>query len=59
MATENYPIYMVGGSKGGAGKSLVTLTLVDYLRRSDVHVVLVKTDTSNPRCDGHHQHGGS
>ncbi|MFM0134325.1 nucleotide-binding protein [Paraburkholderia sediminicola] len=48
MATENHPIYMVGGSKGGVGKSFVTLALVDYLRRSDVHVVLVETDTSNP-----------
>ncbi|MGF6260978.1 nucleotide-binding protein [Paraburkholderia youngii] len=48
MATENHPIYMVGGSKGGVGKSFVTLALVDYLRRSEVHVVLVETDTSNP-----------
>lgn len=48
MATENPPIYMVGGSKGGVGKSVVTLALVDYLRRTDVNVVLVETDTSNP-----------
>lgn len=48
MAMENHPIYMVGGSKGGVGKSFVTLALVDYLRRSDAHVVLVETDTSNP-----------
>ena len=48
MATENHPIYMIGGSKGGVGKSFVTLALVDYLRRSDLHVVLVETDTSNP-----------
>lgn len=48
MAAENHPIYMVGGSKGGVGKSFVTLALVDYLRRSDIHVVLVETDTSNP-----------
>jgi hypothetical protein len=48
MATENPPIYMVGGSKGGVGKSFVTLALVDYLRRMDVNVVLVETDTSNP-----------
>jgi CobQ/CobB/MinD/ParA nucleotide binding domain len=48
MASENHPIYMVGGSKGGVGKSFVTLALVDYLRRADVHVVLVETDTSNP-----------
>ncbi|KWF91490.1 protein mobD [Burkholderia cepacia] len=48
MATENPPIYMVGGSKGGVGKSFVTLALVDYLRRTDVNVVVVETDTSNP-----------
>ncbi|PAK12579.1 protein mobD [Burkholderia ubonensis] len=48
MATENSPIYMIGGSKGGVGKSFVTLALVDYLRRTDVNVVLVETDTSNP-----------
>ena len=46
MATKNPPIYMVGGSKGGVGKSFVTLALVDYLRRMDVDVVLVETDTS-------------
>jgi hypothetical protein len=48
MATKDHPIYMVGGSKGGVGKSFVTLALIDYLRRADVHVVLVETDTSNP-----------
>jgi hypothetical protein len=48
MAKENPPIYMVGGSKGGVGKSFVTLALVDHLRRTDVNVVLVETDTSNP-----------
>ncbi|MEX3899899.1 protein mobD [Paraburkholderia sp. BR10954] len=48
MAMENPPIYMIGGSKGGVGKSFVTLALVEYLRRTDVHTVLVETDTSNP-----------
>ncbi|MGF6985559.1 hypothetical protein QFZ99_005100 [Paraburkholderia atlantica] len=48
MATQNPPIYMVGGSKGGVGKSFVTLVLVDHLRWTDVNVVLVETDTSNP-----------
>ncbi|APA86025.1 protein mobD [Paraburkholderia sprentiae WSM5005] len=48
MATQNPPIYMVGGSKGGVGKSFVTLALVDHLRRTDINVVLVETDTSNP-----------
>ena len=29
MATKDHPIYMVGGSKGGVGKSFVTLALID------------------------------
>ncbi len=48
MARQNPPIYLVGGSKGGVGKSFVTLALVDYLQRTDINVVLVETDTSNP-----------
>ncbi|WP_322041537.1 protein mobD [Burkholderia diffusa] len=47
MARQNPPIYLVGGSKGGVGKSFVTLALVDYLQRTDINVVLVETDTSN------------
>jgi nucleoside-diphosphate-sugar epimerase len=39
---------MVGGSKGGVGKSFVTLALVDHLRRTEVNVVLIERDTSNP-----------
>ncbi len=42
------PIYLVGGSKGGVGKSMVTLALADHLQRLDTHAVLVETDTSNP-----------
>lgn len=42
------PIYLVGGSKGGVGKSMVTLALADHLQRRDTHAVLVETDTSNP-----------
>ncbi|KVE85460.1 protein mobD [Burkholderia cepacia] len=47
MATT-YPIYLVGGSKGGVGKSFVSLALADYLQRRDFPVALVETDTSNP-----------
>ncbi|WP_321800142.1 P-loop NTPase [Burkholderia sp. BCC1988] len=47
MATT-YPIYLVGGSKGGVGKSFVSLALADHLQRHDLPVVLVETDTSNP-----------
>ncbi|WP_199545235.1 nucleotide-binding protein [Paraburkholderia kururiensis] len=46
--TTTYPIYLVGGSKGGVGKSLVALALADHLQRSDIPVTLVETDTSNP-----------
>jgi predicted GTPase len=46
-ATLN-PIYLVGGSKGGVGKSIVALALADHLQRRDVNLVLVETDTSNP-----------
>ncbi|WP_434110111.1 P-loop NTPase [Paraburkholderia caffeinilytica] len=42
------PIYLVGGSKGGVGKSMVTLALADYLQRHNSHAVLLETDTSNP-----------
>ena len=43
-----HPIYLVGGSKGGVGKSMVTLALADYLQRKSIHAVLLETDTSNP-----------
>ena len=43
-----HPIYLVGGSKGGVGKSMVTLALADYLQRKGIHAVLLETDTSNP-----------
>lgn len=41
-------IYLVGGSKGGVGKSMVTMSLVDYLTNHGEKVVLIETDTSNP-----------
>ncbi len=46
--TETFPLYLVGGGKGGVGKSLLTLTLIDYLQRHDQTPMLVETDTSNP-----------
>ncbi len=42
------PIYLVGGSKGGVGKSIVTMALIDYLQQRDQTVLLVETDTTNP-----------
>lgn len=41
-------IYLIGGSKGGVGKSLVAMATVDYLKNSGKDVVLIESDTSNP-----------
>lgn len=42
------PIYMVGGSKGGVGKSFLTMAILDYLHDRNEQLLLVETDTSNP-----------
>ena len=44
----NTPMYYVGGSKGGVGKSLLSFALVDYLISREQRVLLMDTDTSNP-----------
>jgi hypothetical protein len=36
-----------GGSKGGVGKSLVTMATVDYLQNKGESVFLIESDTSN------------
>jgi len=41
-------IYWVGGSKGGVGKSMMTLATVDHLLKRGANVLLVECDTSNP-----------
>ena len=41
-------IYLIGGSKGGVGKSLVTMALVDYLGQLEEKVLLIESDTGNP-----------
>ncbi|KAF0136251.1 MAG: MobD, partial [Methylocystaceae bacterium] len=41
-------IYMVGGSKGGVGKSMVTMALIHFLTARGEAVVVVDADTSNP-----------
>ena len=41
-------IYLVGGSKGGVGKSLVAMSTVDYLLERGESVLLIESDTSNP-----------
>lgn len=41
-------IYLVGGSKGGVGKSMVTMAVVDLLVSMGESVLLIESDTSNP-----------
>jgi hypothetical protein len=40
----------VGGSKGGTGKSMVCIALVDYVRKTfpQDEILLIETDSSNP-----------
>jgi len=46
------PIHVVGGSKGGVGKTMVAMALLDYLARGQTaeeeKPLLIETDTSNP-----------
>jgi CobQ/CobB/MinD/ParA nucleotide binding domain len=42
------PIYIAGGSKGGVGKSFVSIGLLDTLRERGEDVLLIESDTSNP-----------
>lgn len=41
-------IILIGGSKGGVGKSLVAMATLDYLNEAGERVILVESDTSNP-----------
>ena len=42
------PILIIGGGKGGVGKSLLSVALVDYVSVTDGRPFLVETDTSVP-----------
>jgi hypothetical protein len=42
------PIYFVANFKGGVGKSLFTMILLDYLIKADQDCIFVETDTNNP-----------
>ena len=44
----NKKIYLIGGGKGGVGKSMVTTATLDYLQQQGEKVLLIETDTSNP-----------
>jgi hypothetical protein len=41
-------IYWVGGDKGGVGKSMVSMALLDYLLARSASTMLIESDTSNP-----------
>jgi CobQ/CobB/MinD/ParA nucleotide binding domain len=41
-------IYWIGGSKGGVGKSMMTLAMLDHLLGQGTKALLVECDTSNP-----------
>ena len=41
-------IFLVGGGKGGVGKSLMAIALIDYLDTNRRQPFLVETDTSVP-----------
>ena len=51
----NAPIFYVGGSKGGVGKSKVSFALIDYLLDDGKKVLLLESDTSNPDVFKAHQ----
>jgi len=41
-------IFLIGGSKGGVGKSMVSMAIIDYLQEQGESVLLIESDTSNP-----------
>jgi hypothetical protein len=51
----NAPIYYVGGSKGGVGKSKLAFALIDYLKERGHSVLLLETDSANPDVWKAHQ----
>jgi len=44
----NAPIVFVSGSKGGVGKSITTMAVLDYFIAANRYVKLVEADISNP-----------
>lgn len=41
-------MYWIGGSKGGVGKSMVTMAVLDQILDAERRTLLVECDTSNP-----------
>ena len=49
-------IYLIGGSKGGVGKSIVSMATIDYLQEQGESILLIESDTSNPDVwKGYHE----
>ena len=44
----NQPIVFISGSKGGVGKSLTAMAVLDYLTTEHRYVRLLEADTTNP-----------
>lgn len=42
------PIYIIGGSKGGVGKTFVSIGTIDILLEHKEEILLIESDTSNP-----------
>jgi hypothetical protein len=40
-------LYLIGGGKGGTGKTLVSMATLDYLQSIGEDTILIETDTSN------------
>ena len=41
------PVYWIGGSKGGVGKSIVAMALLDHLAQRGEETLLIESDTAN------------
>ena len=48
-------VYWIGGGKGGTGKSMVGMGLIDYLRKEGRDPVLIETDKKNPDVGRSHK----
>ncbi|MBR0098711.1 MAG: protein mobD, partial [Treponema sp.] len=48
-STNSRFLYFIGGSKGGVGKSILSMILADFLTQyRQRKIILVESDTSNP-----------
>ncbi len=47
--SETSFLYFIGGSKGGVGKSILSMILADFLNKGkNRKIILIESDTSNP-----------